>query len=228
MNLCYLCAPLLIHRYGSRGPAARLSPELQASWPEIAPGPMPTGLSAALLTPPHSPPAAGATRTGHPSDDASGAPPSDATLARTSTETLMCATAHHPRARKWAFGGYIAPPESKTGGEYRGHDLLHWPSGRPSPSASDSHGPQYRISGASARLGQIVQEDTGVTPMTPSEGGVDDDEPHQMDLDRDRGFRTSSMPDGRVGLHELGDERGGTRCLVCRAGVKGWLRVYTG
>ncbi|WVW80579.1 hypothetical protein I302_102565 [Kwoniella bestiolae CBS 10118] len=45
------------------------------------------------------------------------------------------------------------------------------------------------------------------------------------------------MEDGRISLKDSSDDHGaifmgrdvgGAKCLVCRAGVKGWLRVYTG
>jgi hypothetical protein len=34
--------------------------------------------------------------------------------------------------------------------------------------------------------------------------------------------------DGRIELTGCEEEGSGGKCLVCRAGVSGWLRVYTG
>lgn len=50
--------------------------------------------------------------------------------------------------------------------------------------------------------------------------------------DRDRpgppGVHVDQEADGRIafGQHDHGES--GVRCLVCRAAVSGWLRVYTG
>lgn len=43
------------------------------------------------------------------------------------------------------------------------------------------------------------------------------------------GLGTTQAADGRMSLVCTGEEgQSGARCLICRAGVTGWLRVYTG
>lgn len=42
-------------------------------------------------------------------------------------------------------------------------------------------------------------------------------------------IRSQTGNDGQIKLGSRGEgERGKTQCLVCRSGVEGWLRVYTG
>lgn len=42
-------------------------------------------------------------------------------------------------------------------------------------------------------------------------------------------IRSQTAQDGQVRLEMCGEQRPGkTQCLVCRSGVEGWLRVYTG
>jgi hypothetical protein len=43
------------------------------------------------------------------------------------------------------------------------------------------------------------------------------------------GLKGEKRMDGRIELAVCEEEEGsGAKCLVCRAGVSGWLRVYTG
>jgi hypothetical protein len=48
------------------------------------------------------------------------------------------------------------------------------------------------------------------------------------DPERKEGLRGKKRDDGRIELGVSKDEGSEGKCLVCRAGVSGWLRVYTG
>jgi hypothetical protein len=48
------------------------------------------------------------------------------------------------------------------------------------------------------------------------------------DPERKEGLRGKKGDDGRIELGVCEEEGSQSKCLVCRAGVSGWLRVYTG
>jgi len=48
------------------------------------------------------------------------------------------------------------------------------------------------------------------------------------DPERKEGLRGKKGDDGRIELGISEEEGSEGKCLICRAGVSGWLRVYTG
>jgi hypothetical protein len=219
LNLCYICAPLLLHQTyrtplsspASTSPSQHL-PSLDHSdsptsdmQPEDAlflPRPRPTNPFPSLsaenhITESRDPPSA-----------------SDISTSRVSWNTLLLrATASHPKSRKLALGGYLAPRVSVEGGEVSGTDLL--------PDTSET---------GDRTDGNCAGPDLGQNKL----GFHSAYEPPREDATE---LRATSLR--RVMLSPCDDVRrrlgsgdgrvvGGARCFVCRARVQGWLRVYTG
>lgn len=124
---------------------------------------------------------------------------------------LARATRNNPKARRLSMGGQCQV--EGEGGEMKGADILPGTGGVMRGVCGD------------------IEEDGA--------GDVDHGDAADKRIGRDDGllgakFSQSAEQRGRVVLDlepsRVSDVGGavGARCLVCRAGVKGWLRVYTG
>ncbi|KAL7420856.1 hypothetical protein Q5752_004809 [Cryptotrichosporon argae] len=136
-----------------------------------------------------------------PASPPTSAPPVSPVLPQTRTPyavALARALATSPRARRLALGGYLPPARGGAGAEWRGEDVFRLLC--PDASRRDRDGPAT----GGARTGGERQE-----RQERAKDGLD------AHTDDDARLRPS--------LH--GKEAG--RCLVCRAGVGAWLRVYT-
>ncbi|GFZ51358.1 hypothetical protein JCM24511_09119 [Saitozyma sp. JCM 24511] len=186
--------------------------------------------------------------------DANSHADSHADSRRTPWNTLLLrATAGNAKSRRLALGGYVAPPKSLRGGEMDGGDVL--PRGlRTSHISRTSHTSHNSRDQDEPRDHNDRAMRKGVD-LRPGTFVGDDEEEHAEEARREQeerlGFSSSwahaprvqssgnatnetDEPDAtrRVVLSPRpgpsGSEQLGARCLVCRAGVEGWLRVYTG
>jgi hypothetical protein len=115
------------------------------------------------------------------------------------------------------MGGYLMPKEGELGGESRGEDLIPIPislsrSSRATPR--DDCGDPLPLS----------------LDQTYSYGGTESTEATDDSANSLRAYlRPQWDTDGRVKLDNTPQSAvRGAKCLVCRAGVQCWLRVYTG
>ncbi|WVQ95333.1 hypothetical protein IAU59_002429 [Kwoniella sp. CBS 9459] len=191
LNLCHLCAPLLIEKHRPPPPA------------DTSPLSIPSTISASSAStsaaiPPH--PVPEYTRTPY-------------------NVLLFRAIANHPKSRALAMGGYIAPKKGYLGGEMDGCDLVEM-------TLTDGVEEEEE---EEEEKDQDCKMDQG---MTAAERVREKERRTGLRVERKR----EHEHEGRVVLSALsgsgGDDSssrgGGAVCLICRQGVKGWLRVYTG
>ncbi len=197
LNLCHLCAPLLILRAGPVCVTSSSSGQTDAHTSE--------SISSALLPVPVPVPI--------PIPN-----PSETRIPYNLLLRKACSTS--PKSAKLAGGGFIAPQLSERGGEFRGYDLL--PGGGGDGQSQSPDADQEIRSGRSA-LGDSIE---GPIARNDRVGRTSMDKANRM------GFLTQISQDGKVCLAPCVDEGisqgGNAKCLVCRGGVSGWLRVYTG
>ncbi|WVF67767.1 hypothetical protein IAT40_002527 [Kwoniella sp. CBS 6097] len=206
LNLCHLCAPLLIEKHRPPPPSS-LNPLQVPALPSSSSASASASAPTRTTVPPHHVPEY--TRTPY-------------------NVLLFRAIANHPKSRALAMGGYIAPKKGYMGGEMDGCDLV-----------SDS-----------SRVGQEDHE-RGMDMMSSCQGAEKQKEKDDVEREtiaeqvkekeRRMGIRVEHVDQGRVTLSSSrtaeegraqpsasASARGGAVCLICRQGVKGWLRVYTG
>ncbi|OCF35894.1 hypothetical protein I316_02388 [Kwoniella heveanensis BCC8398] len=220
LNLCYLCAPLLIEKH--RPPA----PCITSTNPLSPPNPASSSSTASRRdtpVPPHAAPEY--TRTPY-------------------NVLLFRAIANHPKSRAMAMGGYDAPQKGCLGGEMDGWDLV------PDDGDDEEGDTDGDVEGGrNTNSGNHSEEMIKEGKHTGRHEGVEKARRASVsEKERRTGINVEYVPvtqrqgqggRGRIALSSLASEeeglqqsamggRGGAVCLVCRQGVKGWLRVYTG
>ncbi|WVR08738.1 hypothetical protein IAU60_005796 [Kwoniella sp. DSM 27419] len=185
LNLCHLCAPLLIQRHRPPSPHAHPAATATASTPTSS------NMSYSQSSSTSGRPPSSSWTQGDLSQPASPAPapPNPETVhapapAQPQTQQqripynllLQRATANHAKSRALARGGYLAPTLGTCGGEMRGQDLV-------------------------PDRGEGARDGTGLHRVIGEDGRVS---------------LTLACSDARA------------KCLVCRQGIMGWLKVYTG
>ncbi|OCF45514.1 hypothetical protein I317_00415 [Kwoniella heveanensis CBS 569] len=157
---------------------------------------------------------------------------------------LFRAIANHPKSRAMAMGGYDAPQKGCLGGEMDGWDLV------PDDGDDEEGDTDGDVEGGrNTNSGNHSEEMIKEGKHTGRHEGVEKARRASVsEKERRTGINVEYVPvtqrqgqggRGRIALSSLASEeeglqqsamggRGGAVCLVCRQGVKGWLRVYTG